>query len=640
MKKAFPIFIFTSVIILYSCKKSDTPQNTEPDIPLSFDTTTVILNQSKESFIKEVHPTYMVVAGKNLGAARGTGNVSAINLHEQGIFLSAPNSKFPQGSFEKIQSISPLPNGDFRIGFTPYDPLSPLFSICDALEAGSHIEAYPVTNKVDKVTDDLGNVLPISFDGGKLKIEVTKKWDWDGIATTTNDSVEVSGIIKTNLDLNVDLRVKNWKVEKFKTEIKLKYDGELKAKISLPLLDEKKSWNIYSIYLQPVTVLVGGVFPIVLNPVIKINANISAKGEISLEGTLIKYAADFSKGIEYTNTEGFKVIGTENFPPLSTAIAPALTASFEGEFKVSPEFALDVRLYNKNDISISAGLGLYGKAKLTAEASTTNPGLFDLNAEIKLGMEGKVKGKLKIFNKEIADKEISFTIAEITLWDQKKFIQNWNPINNTNSLIAYYPFNGNANDESGNNRNGTIMNTPTFNSGISGQSVKLTGRCDYGWCEGDLGDHILIPMPQFNSMNSFSLNIWVKEEALLHPDGSAYLSFGSGHDIYIGHYGNDIRFASSGGSVITIPYNSTNTNTFKMYSLTFDNGTLKAYQNGILVGTKLNATKGFTGTVAAIARHWSGAGTYTRFSGSIDQVRVYNKALSLTEITNLYSTQQ
>jgi hypothetical protein len=211
----------------------------------------------------------------------------------------------------------------------------------------------------------------------------------------------------------------------------------------------------------------------------------------------------------------------------------------------------------------------------------------------------------------------------------------------TNGLIAFYPFNGNANDESGNSQNGSIMNTPTFASGISGQSIKLTGRCDFGWCEGDLGDHILIPMPQFNSMNSFSINIWVREQSLLWPDGEAYISFGSDQNntILISHYANEIRFASSNNSVIAIPFNSTNINNFQMYTLVFDNGVLKAYQNGILVGTKLNAVRAVGGNVSAIGRHW-GISTYTRFNGDIDQVRIYNRTLNTTEISNLFSMQQ
>lgn len=262
--------------------------------------------------------------------------------------------------------------------------------------------------------------------------------------------------------------------------------------------------------------------------------------------------------------------------------------------------------------------------------------------ESALGIQGSSNGTIgRVFSlnaniPHIAMKEDNLVLDHVALK-----LNEFNTSIPTNGLIAFYPFNGNANDESGNSQNGTIMNTPSFASGISGQSIKLTGRCDFGWCEGDLGDHILIPMPQFNSMNSFSINIWVKEQSLLWPDGEAYISFGSDQNntILIGHYVDEIRFASSNSSVITIPFNSTNINNFQMYTLVFDNGVLRAYQNGILVGTKLSAVKAVGGNVSAIGRHW-GISTYTRFNGDIDQVRIYNRTLNTTEISNLYSLQK
>src|ERR1700693_6013289 len=43
-------------------------------------------------------------------------------------------------------------------------------------------------------------------------------------------------------------------------------------------------------------------------------------------------------------------------------------------------------------------------------------------------------------------------------------------INLSSGLIAYYPFNGNANDASGNNLNGTIKGGVTFSNDVSGKA--------------------------------------------------------------------------------------------------------------------------------------------------------------------------
>ena len=46
-------------------------------------------------------------------------------------------------------------------------------------------------------------------------------------------------------------------------------------------------------------------------------------------------------------------------------------------------------------------------------------------------------------------------------------------------LVAYYPFESNANDESGNNFNGTVFGTPQFRDGKIGGSIKFDGAYGY-----------------------------------------------------------------------------------------------------------------------------------------------------------------
>jgi Concanavalin A-like lectin/glucanases superfamily len=638
LKKISNLLTFTiGVLIWGSCKKSDSPQTSLPDIPLSFDTTTVILNNAKIGFIKEVYPDYMIVAGTNLGQGRGaTGNVSAINLHEQGIFVSSANTKFPKGAIEKISSITPYGAGDFKIGFVPFDPLNPQSFICDALEAGNHAEIYPVKNTdVEKVIDDAGNPFPMQFDGSKLKIEISKKWDWDKNPATKTDTVEIAGEIKLNLDLDVDIRVQNWKLEKFKTELKLKFDGEVKTKATLPFVDEKATFKLYEIYLKPIPVLIGGVFPVVLNPVVTINAIISAKGEVTIEGTIVKYAAEMSKGFEYTRGSGFSLIGTNKFPQFK--FNPAITASYEGEFKVSPEIGLAIRLYNKEGIAVSAELGLYGKAKFTAEASTNNPNFVDLNAELKLGMEGKVKGKLKLFNQEILDQEISFTIAEITVWELKKFITNWNPLNTTNSLIAYYPFNSNAADLSGNNNNGTI------NGGVIYVTNRNGNQNSAMYFDGSSG---YVQIPSSNSLESpssgISISAWIKAEIVAsygafflcksntgNTSPFQYRAGFSNFNMYFGYKNS----TSSSTDIQSAPY-SLSENIWKFVTYTYDGQKAKFYIDGILVN-EVSETGNIYPDNKPLEIGRDSHGPIEWFKGTLDEVRIYNRALTLSEINTI-----
>ena len=66
---------------------------------------------------------------------------------------------------------------------------------------------------------------------------------------------------------------------------------------------------------------------------------------------------------------------------------------------------------------------------------------------------------------------------------------------------------------------------------------------------------------------------------------------------------------------------------------TYDGTHLRIYQNGVDVGGDNNVP----GTMAAMATSYIGyLGTIRFFNGQIDDVRGYNRALSATEVQQLY----
>ncbi|MGY8868772.1 MAG: LamG-like jellyroll fold domain-containing protein, partial [Methylophagaceae bacterium] len=82
----------------------------------------------------------------------------------------------------------------------------------------------------------------------------------------------------------------------------------------------------------------------------------------------------------------------------------------------------------------------------------------------------------------------------------------------TNGLIAWYPFNGNANDESGNSKHGTVLNDPQLTQDRNGNTQSAydfdwDGITGYGsdWKRIDL-DH------DFNLGSTFSFNVWINPE--------------------------------------------------------------------------------------------------------------------------------
>jgi len=213
-------------------------------------------------------------------------------------------------------------------------------------------------------------------------------------------------------------------------------------------------------------------------------------------------------------------------------------------------------------------------------------------------------------------------------------------------LMAYWSFdNCDATDDSGNGNSGTIMGTPQCVDGVQGHALKFTGRNHTG---AD-GDHILLPNLDFSNSDELTICLWANEEGFSSPHGEAYIFFGGiGDEPSIGidrttpgdSSGYFIRFYSHAdhyNPALYYPFPLKNRNKFVFYCLVNKNNTLYAYQNATLLGSKKQAIAN-PQQHAAIARHWWGStGTSTRLNGTIDEVRVYNRALTLSEINQLYA---
>ncbi|MBI9031714.1 carboxypeptidase regulatory-like domain-containing protein [bacterium] len=207
-------------------------------------------------------------------------------------------------------------------------------------------------------------------------------------------------------------------------------------------------------------------------------------------------------------------------------------------------------------------------------------------------------------------------------------------------LVAYYPFNGNANDESGNGNHGTECNNYNFIDGINGQSIKFVGSGSFS----NNGGHVVLPPLDFNNSDEFSISIWVNEESMCYSHGESYIHYGDhpNQAIAISHF-NDYVVFDVGYTGISYPYNYIEyRNNWIMFSMVYESSTLKAYINGNIVAQENVNNANISNNYSAIARHWwyNGSETSTRFTGSIDECRIYNLALSEQEILALYNENQ
>ncbi len=225
----------------------------------------------------------------------------------------------------------------------------------------------------------------------------------------------------------------------------------------------------------------------------------------------------------------------------------------------------------------------------------------------------------------------------------------------TSGLAGYWPFNGNANDESGNGNNGTV-NGATLTSDRNGVANKAYSFDGSDWIE-------VMNSTTIQPSTAFSISAWVFVESSQPSLGGNYTRIISknhseaqnfatyqlitGLNTGYGKAGVCIRTGSgisaAGNNGIYTWTGATN-NLIGQYQLivgTYNGSELKIYQNGVL-SSSLNYTGNlfYDSGKLWFGRGKSGAsapGTDMFFNGKIDDIGIWNRALTQTEITTLYN---
>ena len=129
------------------------------------------------------------------------------------------------------------------------------------------------------------------------------------------------------------------------------------------------------------------------------------------------------------------------------------------------------------------------------------------------------------------------------------------------------------------------------------------------------------------STNSWTISFWAKRAvANVH---SEYLNLGTAGSLYYNYLGNmywSIGNGDFGGSTPMVA------NTFYLWTMVRDGSTFTMYKNGVYVTSGTN-----TATYTPTAIYFGGYGTNYANTRTLDDVRVYNRALIPTEITQLYN---
>jgi len=209
-------------------------------------------------------------------------------------------------------------------------------------------------------------------------------------------------------------------------------------------------------------------------------------------------------------------------------------------------------------------------------------------------------------------------------------------------LVGYWSMNeGNgtiAHDFSGNGNNGTIYNSPQWINGKRGSALQfnVSGSSQYI----DLGNN-----PTISSLTNLTLSAWINVQAVgsytdvissLRDCCGAYKGYGLVLDGSNNPY-LQIGDPSGGLWYLTDPHPQP-VGKWVHLTATYDGSIVKFYVNGVLDYSV--SYSGGIGTPATYNTAIGGLGMNPAafsYHGSIDDVRIYNRALSATEIATLYN---
>jgi hypothetical protein len=191
-------------------------------------------------------------------------------------------------------------------------------------------------------------------------------------------------------------------------------------------------------------------------------------------------------------------------------------------------------------------------------------------------------------------------------------------------------------DSSGNGNNGTLMNAPVWSTGKYGDALTFDGIYDY----------VEIPHNETLTSSNFTIEAWIylssdvvgtqarkvsKQETI--SKSYSFDIFGNG---YGGSTGNQLLLSIGNGANWWNFLSATHLSNQTWYHVagTHEGTTSKIYIDGQLDknGTTSTQTANNTGVLTIGCQKQTGTNASFFFNGTIDEVEIYNRALSQQEI--------
>jgi hypothetical protein len=211
----------------------------------------------------------------------------------------------------------------------------------------------------------------------------------------------------------------------------------------------------------------------------------------------------------------------------------------------------------------------------------------------------------------------------------------------TNGLVGWWPFNGNAIDESVNTNDGTV-NGATLTADRNGNANKA-----YNF--NGINNYIEAPSNTGLQLSAaYSIGLWFKSN-IFNAGQYGYTLISKiqssgwygGYETMIGET-NSIGGVNHTGNIngnFQLPYSGLSSGNWYSVIITFNGTQLKLYVNGNIVNTVNQSGTLQTGNDPLRFGRRGGGGIYDQwFNGVIDDIGIWNRALTECEVKKLYTS--
>jgi hypothetical protein len=191
----------------------------------------------------------------------------------------------------------------------------------------------------------------------------------------------------------------------------------------------------------------------------------------------------------------------------------------------------------------------------------------------------------------------------------------------TNGLVGWWPFNGNANDESGNGRDGSV-NGPILTMGKNGQN-------NTAYFFDGIDDRLYLG--NWFNYTTFTISMWVKPE---NQNGHAVL-IDNNHSSNLNWVCQAItNWQSNGYSFINSSQFTLPTTGWSHLIFAYSNNQVLVYLNGSLI-SQTHHNLNYGRSPSLYLGYWQ-VDTARFWKGSIDDIAIWNRTLNNSEINALY----